>query len=242
MQTHAYQSANARGPSPPLAMGRSPHLHALLRQAYIKPKLIVGAVNDPAEAEADRIADQVMRMPDPVAMGKAGQSVHGILHRKCPTCEEEDKLHRKESPNPASSAGGPLSPEAEAIVGNIGPGTPLPLSERRFFEPRFGHSLEHVRIHDGADAARAAGSINARAFAHGSSVVFGSGEFGLGATSGRKLLAHELAHVGRSQIFSKTIKRATTPKNSMSLVLVMMLRLSNKNKAMNVIIPNASKE
>ena len=28
-----------------------------------QPKLTIGAVNDPAEAEADRVADQVMRMP-----------------------------------------------------------------------------------------------------------------------------------------------------------------------------------
>jgi len=31
----------------------------------LQPKLVVGQVNDPLEHEADRIADQVMRMPDP---------------------------------------------------------------------------------------------------------------------------------------------------------------------------------
>jgi hypothetical protein len=31
----------------------------------IQPKLKVGAVNDPQEREADRVADQVMRMPSP---------------------------------------------------------------------------------------------------------------------------------------------------------------------------------
>ena len=31
---------------------------------FIQPKLIVGAVNDPLEHEADRVADEVMRIPD----------------------------------------------------------------------------------------------------------------------------------------------------------------------------------
>ena len=32
--------------------------------AAIQPKLVVGEVNDPLEHEADRVADQVMRMPE----------------------------------------------------------------------------------------------------------------------------------------------------------------------------------
>src|SRR5215204_1786802 len=32
---------------------------------FIQPKLMIGRVNDPLEHEADRVADQVMRMPAP---------------------------------------------------------------------------------------------------------------------------------------------------------------------------------
>ena len=40
---------------------------------------------------------------------------------------------------------------------------------------------------------------------------------------------------------SNTISKAITPKNSISLVLVIKLRLSNKNKMMNVMMPRAIK-
>jgi Domain of unknown function (DUF4157) len=167
----------------------TPNLSAILRSSGIHPKLRVGAVDDPAEAEADRIADRVMRMPEPAA--------GDVVHRKCAACEE-DELHRKESPG-ATRQGGALPPAAESLITNLGPGAPLPASERAFFEPRFGRSLESVRIHDGAAAHAAARSINARAFARGNSIAFGCGEYqpGNGGES-RGLLAHEIAHLSRT--------------------------------------------
>jgi hypothetical protein len=62
----------------------------------LQAKLAVGAVNDPLEHEADRVADQVMRMPDPELSIAPAQ---GQLGRKCSACEEEEKaknLHRGE--------------------------------------------------------------------------------------------------------------------------------------------------
>src|SRR5215470_9617134 len=60
--------------------------------ALIQPKLIVGAVNDPLEHEADRIAAQVMHMP---ATELAPTSTPLQINRKCTGCEEEEKLQRK---------------------------------------------------------------------------------------------------------------------------------------------------
>jgi hypothetical protein len=54
---------------------------ALLRR--LQAKLKVGAVNDPLEHEADRVADQVMRMPDP---GAAMTSAPPQVSRKCDKC------------------------------------------------------------------------------------------------------------------------------------------------------------
>jgi hypothetical protein len=51
-----------------------------------------------------------------------------------------------------------------------------------------------VRIHTGRDAEASAGAIGARAYASGSDVVFGAGQFAPTTPSGRRLLAHELTH------------------------------------------------
>src|SRR5262249_25111283 len=50
-------------------------------------------------------------------------------------------------------------------------------------------------VHTDAGSARLARAFNARAFAAGSDIVFGEGEYSPATTSGRRLLAHELAHV-----------------------------------------------
>jgi Domain of unknown function (DUF4157) len=61
-------------------------------------------------------------------------------------------------------------------------------------EPRFGRDLSEVRIHAGAEAAKAASGMHARAYTAGRDVVFGADEYAPGMPAGRRLLAHELAH------------------------------------------------
>jgi hypothetical protein len=97
---------------------------------------------------------------------------------------------------------------AEDVVGPTGPpvppslhvasapaGQPLDPATRAFFEPRFGHDFSGVRVHHGAAAAAATSKLHARAFTLDRDVVFGAGEYRPGDASGRRLLAHELAHV-----------------------------------------------
>ena len=71
-------------------------------------------------------------------------------------------------------------------------GRELPVSERAFFEPRFGHSFSQVRVHTGALAAGAADGLNARAFTVERDIVFGANAYAPGTASGRRLFAHEL--------------------------------------------------
>jgi hypothetical protein len=75
------------------------------------------------------------------------------------------------------------------------PGTPLPAGLRAHLENRLGHDFRHVRIHADEGAAEAAATIGARAFTVGPHVAFGRGEFRQYHSEGRRLLAHELAHV-----------------------------------------------
>jgi hypothetical protein len=52
-----------------------------------------------------------------------------------------------------------------------------------------------VRVHTDDTAAALNRSVSARAFATGTDVYFGPGEYRPGSAEGDKLLAHELAHV-----------------------------------------------
>jgi hypothetical protein len=62
-------------------------------------------------------------------------------------------------------------------------------------EPRFGHSFADVRIHADARAAESAAAVSAHAYAVGRDVVFGAGKYAPESADGRRLIAHELAHV-----------------------------------------------
>ena len=76
-----------------------------------------------------------------------------------------------------------------------GPGQPLEAATRAYMEPRFGHSFAHVRVHADARAAESAAAVGAHAYAVGRDVVFGAGRYAPGSMDGRRLIAHELAHV-----------------------------------------------
>jgi len=96
------------------------------------------------------------------------------------------------------------APSAPPIVRDVlrAPGQPLNAGTRGFMEPRFDCDFSRVRVHTDPRAAESARSVNARAYAVGSHVVFGAGEFAPDTTGGRKLLAHELAHVAQQRAAS----------------------------------------
>jgi Domain of unknown function (DUF4157) len=75
------------------------------------------------------------------------------------------------------------------------PGRPLDPGVRDLMESRFGHDFSRVRVHSDTDAASSAQAINALAYTAGSHIVFGAGRFAPETQAGRRLLAHELAHV-----------------------------------------------
>jgi Domain of unknown function (DUF4157) len=102
--------------------------------------------------------------------------------------------------------------EAPAAVHEVlrTPGQPLEPSARTYLEPLFNHSFGDVRIHADARAAESAKSINATAYTVGKEVVFDAGAHNPGAPEGRRLLAHELAHVVQQSRFSPVIQRKPT--------------------------------
>ena len=70
------------------------------------------------------------------------------------------------------------------------PGRPLDAATRAIMEPRFGKDFSQVRVHSDAPAAQSARAIDAQAYAVGTDLVFGAGQFAPQTASGTKLLAH----------------------------------------------------
>jgi hypothetical protein len=90
------------------------------------------------------------------------------------------------------------------------PGEPLDAETQAFFEPRFGHDFSHVRVHTDAKAAVSAQSVNSLAYTIGQHIAFDVGKYAPEMAEGKRLLAHELAHVVQ-QSASLTMARETAP-------------------------------
>lgn len=162
----------------------------LIKSRALQAKLRVGQPKDSYEQEADRVAEQVMRMPE-VTRHTGGTGIK----RKCPKCrngKKDEKLQAKKTSGKISE----VTPHIEANISSMrGGGQPLPESVRAFFEPRFGRDFRQVRMHTGAKAVESARAVNAQAYTVGKDVVFGAGQYIPGTIKGNKLLAHELTHV-----------------------------------------------
>jgi hypothetical protein len=155
----------------------------------VQPNIIIGQVDDPLEREADRVADQVMRMPTP---NLTNASARLQLTRKCTACEAEEEKQTLQLSWPKAAPG-----EASAIVHQMlrSSGRPLEASTRAYFEPHFRWNFGAVRIHNDEGAARAAQKFHAAAFTVGAEIGFATGRYDPESGQGRALLAHELAHV-----------------------------------------------
>jgi hypothetical protein len=79
------------------------------------------------------------------------------------------------------------------------PSRPLRSAERAWFEGRLGADFSQVRVHTGGQAAAMAGALGAKAFAAGDDIAFADGRYQPDTSSGRELLAHELAHVAQQR-------------------------------------------
>ena len=74
-------------------------------------------------------------------------------------------------------------------------GQPLSKSISSFFGDLFGVNFEDVKIHNNSATAAVAKELNADAFTVGNDIYFDSSHYSPETAPGKKLLAHELAHV-----------------------------------------------
>jgi len=144
-------------------------------------RLTVSQPNDPAEIEADAMVEKVMRAGSGASHSPLEQNTESPAHT----------LHRKALP---SSAAIPAQSPHHVQTAMGSGGHPLDSQSRSFFEPRMGYDLSRVRVYTDSAAGQSAHAVNARAYSLGSNIVFGQGEYQPQTDTGRRLLAHELAH------------------------------------------------
>ena len=166
--------------------------------------LRVGAPDDAYEREADRVADEVMAVrsaapkwsfskmnvwPGVQRKCDCGGSAPGA--GECEECKKKGELQRA----PADAVG--LNWHAPRIVDEVlnSSGAPIDRTTLRQMEARFGQQFGDVRIHTDARAADSARAVHALAYTVGRNIVFGAERYTPDSYEGRKLLAHELAHV-----------------------------------------------
>ncbi len=182
----------------------------------VQPKLTIGPVNDIYEREADRMAEQVMRMPEPVYTKSKEEKIQtkSLANQITPFVQRQVEPEGLIQTNKYGDGSSKVTPAISSSIQSLqSGGRPLSESERCFFEPRFGVDFSNVRIHNDVQTANAARSVNARAFTLGHNVVFGAGEYSPNALAGRKLLAHELTHTLQQSEGGERIQRAETDDN-----------------------------
>ena len=147
----------------------------LLKSGVIQAKLKVNEPGDVYEQEADRIADRVMATPaHPATNGAAPPHIQRFTGQ--PTGQMD-------------------AAPASIYKALASPGRPFEPALQQDMEQRFGYDFSKARVHSGAAAEQSAREVNANAYTVGHHIVFGAGRFAPATQEGRRLIAHELAHV-----------------------------------------------
>jgi hypothetical protein len=149
-------------------------------------KLQVGAVGDPAEQEADTVAQAVLRRLAARSAPGSPRSAETAISPRPLTVSRRAEVGR---------AGGTLRAEtASAIEHARGNGTPLDQKTGEAMGSAFGTDFGGVRLHSGPAAAELNEKVQAKAFTVGSDIFFRDGLPNTKTAEGQGLLAHELAH------------------------------------------------
>ncbi|UVT17581.1 MAG: DUF4157 domain-containing protein [Nitrospira sp.] len=144
---------------------------------------------DPAEIEADRIADGVMSAPG-----------HSPVKGAWPRIQRFSGQSDRRMDGAHTDAGHILTSG----------GRPLDLSLQYDMGQRFGYDFSSVRVHTGTVAEQSARDVSAHAYTVGNNIVFGQGQFAPETQAGRRLLAHELAHVIQQSVGAPVVQRQIT--------------------------------
>lgn len=149
---------------------------------------------DAFEREADELSARVMRKAESFEAGTAsadGQEAQEVEADRA----ADEVVGRLDHTRPGQRVSRPAAKAPASRMGGLGDGRPLSPDLRSRFERAFGWDFSRVRLHAGPAAAGIAARLGARAFTHGTDVVFGNKVSNPEASDQRRLLAHELTHV-----------------------------------------------
>jgi Domain of unknown function (DUF4157) len=167
------------------------------KRLALQHKLTINQPGDRYEQEADRVAEAVVSGAD-----SAGNSITPLAATKEePKKSEEESLQRAGGDHEISAA----PPIVDEVLQSSG--QPLDAATRAFMEQRIGHDFSQVRVHFGGMAEQSAREVNAHAYTVGYEIVFGTGRFAPKMPEGRRLIAHELAHVVQQSALGRTHAR-----------------------------------
>lgn len=105
--------------------------------------------------------------------------------------------HTADATEAGANVTGQFAPVAlrETAAPVCSPGQPLDEETRAFMEPRFLRDFGSVRVHADNEAAESASALGTQAYTVGGHIVLGAESPAPHTDNGRRLLAHELAHV-----------------------------------------------
>lgn len=147
--------------------------------------LPIDAHDSPLEKEADAVAEQIVRRMSASSDEKSTPLTTSGISRSAA----------------GSASGGLYAPAhvASALETTKGQGQSLPDPLRTEMEGVIGADLSGMRIHTDAKAAELSEAVNAQAFTYGGDVYFNAGKYQPGTVEGRRLLGHEVGHVGQAE-------------------------------------------
>lgn len=142
--------------------------------SVVQTKLAISKPGGHDEQEADSVANEIMRMPQPQLQRHPLLGGGSLYSRIKQPASEPQGLQTKL----AETGDLELSVVPPIVQNVLGfPGQAIDPATRAFMEPRFGHDFSHVRVHTDAKAAQSAQAINAHAYTVGANIVFNDGQY-----------------------------------------------------------------
>jgi hypothetical protein len=163
----------------------------------------VGHNDDPKEKEAHQIADEIDSTNKDTK--RSPQAAESEPPPAKTGSAEKRKMPQLVSPGLANALKVNVNLKGPKLSTNLKPmpglakstGQALPKELRQEVEPGLGFSTKDVRVHNNEKSYALNEKVNARAFAYGKDLYFGRGQYNPNSRSGKKLIAHELAHVNQ---------------------------------------------
>ncbi|HEY5063029.1 MAG TPA: DUF4157 domain-containing protein, partial [Gemmatimonadaceae bacterium] len=193
--------------------GGCPSCQAKQASSAAPAAIAIGPANDMFEREAERASETInatpagdvgshtmmlSRAPALSTVQRCGCGGSAPAGGTCAACaaghqDDEEKVVQRAPDAGAAPAPAAAPPSVHATLASSGRALDAPV--RSHMEAHFGADFGGVQVHTDPSAAASAGDVDARAYTVGPHVVFAPGEYSPTTNEGRKLLAHELAHV-----------------------------------------------